>query len=765
MNLSLLKSPKSIIKICLILGSVFLLSSSNLYAQNAYYDALYLSSLPRTDDDNIKLDKEGFEIINRYLDEDPTRNADAILTDWDNEDNPFISLAVGAEGEEEALNGLRLNKGLGINGLGGLNVTTIADGLAKFLVERVKQELSLAFFDKLQKELDEYEGLRILFPKTHVLLLSLGDEIYNFSAYVNMLREVFQEDLKTIIPNLRTLLDSDVIKESLDVNKTIKAILGNVLLVAEDLQNGAHPGDVLTNLKEANQNDTILKNFYPSLQVLDLISQSLRSNSGDRYWVSTDKLKALIQDETTFRIYLGLLLQQSGAISLKNGAGNETSFKTLLNGLGPLTTAYDANKGPIKQYLKDLIANAQRVDESLKSIKQVNGQAGQKSTYEQHYEFYTTSLNLLEDGLAIGSIPILDPFVKLDGAPIKKYFNIAHIVGDLYLDVREKNYFGAILNLSNFLETSVFSNETELTTVLKSKLDASIKNSSALVQQIEAASSTEDFITAGEQVLGYIGERTAYKNWSAFNALEKHVQGLDLEKEPKKIASVIKYLKKLGEDVEKDETAVLTDLLNHHKEILPKIIKYGNLAASIAKAESSDEVKKIIEANALPAGSASIKKRSRSNVALNAYVGLAAGPEYNGDISEFDVSLGVNAPIGIAISGGRYKRLSGTTFKEKGSNTLFFSLIDIGAVTSFRFGDTQTEELPEIKLENIFAPGVYYVYGLPKWPLSFGIGGQLGPQLRELTNTVADIDSGLSFSLKFFVAVDIPLLNFYTKSR
>jgi len=217
-----------------------------------------------------------------------------------------------------------------------------------------------------------------------------------------------------------------------------------------------------------------------------------------------------------------------------------------------------------------------------------------------------------------------------------------------------------------------------------------------------------------------------------------------------------------------DLSKLLTDILGDDEfEWKDKLIKYGTFIANVANASTSDEVESAIESIALPVGSASIKKRTKFNVSLNAYLGLSPGIEHNGALDEYKFSLGISAPIGIATSWGHCKRKNKDCKceKEGGSSTLFVSLIDIGAVTNYRFGNSETEKLPEIKLENIFAPGVYYVYGFPKAPISLGLGGQLGPQLRTVTNDLLTLDNKLSFSFKFFIAVDIPLLNFYTRSR
>ncbi len=161
------------------------------------------------------------------------------------------------------------------------------------------------------------------------------------------------------------------------------------------------------------------------------------------------------------------------------------------------------------------------------------------------------------------------------------------------------------------------------------------------------------------------------------------------------------------------------------------------------------------------------QRKSESNIALNAYVGLSPGFEHNGETDKSKFILGINAPIGIAVSWGHGSKLNSEdkNGKEQGSSSAFLSLIDLGAVTSYRFGDSDTENIPEIKLENIFAPGLYYVYGLPKWPVSIGLGGQLGPQLREVIDDSISLQSKTTFSVKLFLAIDIPLINFHTKSR
>jgi hypothetical protein len=93
------------------------------------------------------------------------------------------------------------------------------------------------------------------------------------------------------------------------------------------------------------------------------------------------------------------------------------------------------------------------------------------------------------------------------------------------------------------------------------------------------------------------------------------------------------------------------------------------------------------------------------------------------------------------------------------------SVIDIGAITSFRLVNDDTETLPEFNWNNILAPGMYYVNGLKNTPLSWGLGLQYGPQLRDIEKdgTTLELSDSL-FSVRLFLSVDIPIFNFYTRN-
>ncbi|WP_323758001.1 hypothetical protein [Roseivirga sp.] len=758
----------------ILLLAILLFLPLTLKAQMPYYDALDLKKLkfierngilffPVTDTAN----KRASEILAKYLDtEDPSKVSDVFGN------NPFFRVA--PLNAQSSSNFNKIESDL-LGGIGGINVTNFADGLAKFLVERTKEELTATFFEKFKSELDSIEELNIMFPKTHDLLQSIDQEIYNISAYLNMLRETFTQDLKTIIPNLRRLINSSELDKYFDLNPTVKFVLNDALLIAEDLQSGKHPGDVITRLKNEAKTTAPIKYYKPSLESIDLISQSLRSKQKERYWVPSDSVALLVKDKVAFKIYLGLVYQKADGIEFKD----DLSFRTVLDDVH--TT--ELKKEALGNYISEIAANAQRVDEALKSVKALN-QSDSKN-YENHFQFYSAALDLMEQAMQFRGVDKLSELIGVEQeAEIKDFLSIARTSGGLYLNITQKKYFPAVLDLSTILSEG-FVNDL-------AKYNASINSVDDLVKDLrkikkkpsgEVTAKSAFIIDFKRQLKGLLEAIDALGDSIDASVLEKHYESLASGNMPD-LNELIKSLETLKiPDTLKSEIVSLEAKLGK----LPQLImKYGNLAAGIAEAQNSEEVKNMIAAVALPAGSSSIKKKTVFNLALNAYVGPAFSREKLNDgpiglKNEFSGGFGLSTPVGISISVGR------KSIKNKYSSfSAFASLIDIGALASFRFNVADSvaikdangnstmasvSELPEIKLENIFAPGLYLVYGVPKAPISFGAGAQYSPQLRkveltpeDLTLPKIDVQSSL-LRFQFFIAIDIPVLNFYSKTR
>ncbi len=197
-----------------------------------------------------------------------------------------------------------------------------------------------------------------------------------------------------------------------------------------------------------------------------------------------------------------------------------------------------------------------------------------------------------------------------------------------------------------------------------------------------------------------------------------------------------------------------------YKNALSQIVLYGSFMVDVSNAKNDKQIKAILDNYAMPVGSYSVKRHSEINVGLQAYVGGFAGFE---TIAAAQIpssestkgSFSFAAPIGIDVAFGN---------KQEGSFSAFLSVVDLGAVVSFRIQDPLTRNLPELKVENIIAPGIHLFYGLPNTPISFGVGIQMAPPLRQYAVNNALINPDFAIRYGVTAAVDIPVFSFYNRA-
>lgn len=674
----------------------FLLINTFSIAQISYYDALELKRHTQSEKVVINRNDTVLAIIvnyfpieiqnqinghktivekyikgdSRYTAQDSLRASRAYFNTIDSliDSNPFFTISKTVHSFNPSF--ISSSKHF-LSTISGLNVTSFADGMAKFLVERAKQELSITFFERFKEELESQDQLQILFPSTHKNLHVLGEQIYQFSGYIELLRSGFQKDMANLLTNLNNLVDHSSMDSIFHKFPEIRIMLSDGLYFSMSLKNGEHIGDVFNNYSlnkaKSEQLETLDINLFPAIQTLNIFSQSLLKNSESDYWVSVSEIQKLLDDETTFRIYMGLVYQQVLMLEKKQGKEIEFNGKKLTDLMADANKSYEILMQKYGMLVQHLVSSGQQVTYAFKNVKKLQNAEDKKPGYEEYYALMDASINFIE---LINTVnKNITDTVFSNTKKIDKYLLSARSAANIYVDINQKNYVSGIAELS----------------YLYSEL---------VLKQIENDS-----------------------------------------------------------------------LLAYHQNIAKFIMKYGSFIALVAKAETSDDVKAAIEAVALPAGSASIKRRTAKNVAVNAYVGLASGGSYNFTTDNWGGDFGLNAPIGITLSKGFDKIGSDGKLNKKCSHSLLLSFIDIGALTAFRFGDSDTEEIPNINLGNILSPGAFWVVGFKNSPVSWGLGAQISPQLQNVKADVVEIDSNINLMIRTFIAIDIPLLNLYTKSK
>lgn len=580
--------------------------------------------------------------------------------------------------------------------LSSLNVAGLADGLTQFIVKRTKQELSVAFFEKFHELIsrEEYKDARLLFPQTYATLNAIGDEIYNYKAYINVLRVSFEKDMNGLLPDLKNVIESGSYRDFFSTHPEYRAAGLSAIYIGDQLLNKQHPGAIIDHYDSSLLKDIHNNNVMGGVSTLQLFSTSLRSLSGKDYWIGKDSLKLLTNDPVALNIYFGLIYQNAEDINFEGG-------KTLQS-LMTDARRQVAELNKVVLYMQGLINQADIIKTQLATL--TNGDP-KNLTFNDYFSYYNSALDLMQYAVNYSNLPGLgQPYVP--AGDFQPYIDALRSGGNLALDINRKNYSSAVINVYNIYSFGLKKYMDEMTAVMN--------DTHATATQIDAARSA----------------------WTNADNIQKY------------------------------------------------LIKYGSFIATVSQAQNADDIETAIEAVALPSGSSSIKRETRFNVALNAYAGPYFGAEKIHDLdAQLTKSGGLSAPIGIAVSMGNRKFFwLGSDAHKNWSYSLFFSIVDLGALASYRFSESSasvnktdtatTAQVPVIQLKNIISPGAFFSIGIPKTPLSLSAGWQIGPNLRSVSATganAAKLEATYANKLysRYSIAllIDLPLLNFYTKSK
>ncbi len=356
------------------------------------------------------------------------------------EGNPFIGRGGGQSliwvlaDAQTALGVMSSRGGQNHSASSGFRVTTVADGIAKFLVSRAKEELSIAFFRDFKDQLTKDKRIGELFPSTTATLMLIDDQVYQFNRYLESLRESFIRDLKVLPTNLSSYLQSsDIIK-----NPTYLLLAEESLELSQLIVNGASTEEIIDFLayngpiqqpsKLALLPDSTksqFTNMAAGFEVTGLISHSLYSAEGG--YLSPFEVSEALKKPNVRLIYLGLLWQNSKNITFSNG-------KTFQEYLGQMATDLDATER-FFDLLKSFSKNYDKAQSQVKLNRESSKVPGETG-YEPYYQFFTSLLELFETGVE----------VKRTIASIKgqktmwedtMFVGIRHL-NDLNFDVRQK---------------------------------------------------------------------------------------------------------------------------------------------------------------------------------------------------------------------------------------------------------------------------------------------------------------------------------------
>lgn len=666
---------------------------------------------------------------------------------------------------------------------GGSVQGALIDGASRWIAERMREELSIAFFDRFEVWLEEKKMAR-LFPST-VQALDITS-VTDYSLMIQVLRTAFENDLRELPFNIGPFLrrelaengDAEYIQYEADeayvayrtanldlwtvtenedfdgASKTEEALQENFERLAntnkglnyvlfsiaamEELSNGSHPVNILNILNE--RSDELFPqggDVRPALMMADVLVRSfvrIDPKKGTT-WVSRRELTRLSRDQQLRDFYFGLVLNELHRTLRARENRLLAERKKYAKGVPYLDgiNLIDLDEDQVAQVRADLDnEDLIRVEQRLYLLQE-----------DRYWVDGTFNYDLESVGVMLNDLSLFTE--KLDN--LQRQYKELRTAGQASIDNPQ---------LVQLIRQSL----DVLEPVLKIAL-----NDESQLQRIQQLS--DGILNAYTGVLEKDYDAVILNVIPVANTL------LDVDFAEAVVANA-------GEP--KAYLEVLEDVHGARKRKLQEVFRYGAFLAAVAESKSPEDIKQAIRAIALPTGSYSIKRRSFGNISLNAYPGLTGGYEaIQNDLGrEVAPNFGFTAPIGLAFSWGyrsridnkkylndpKYRRrvdrsldMRDDRFLTGHSGSLFFPLLDLGAVVLFRL-DGNDNALPEdVGLQQIFSPGVMYSHGMANLPLSVMVGAQVSPQLRKFGDEPAN---SLRFNLG--ITVDLPMANFHTRT-
>ncbi|TCC97205.1 hypothetical protein [Pedobacter hiemivivus] len=433
------------------------------FAQHPYYDALKLRKY--ISDDKIFAPADSLEM--------DTLVSIFKLYNYSGTINPFLT-PFTSEGKGYSADDVKkatLNLSSIIGSVAGVDVTTIANGVAMLMIDRAKQELTVTFFNRFKKFAEDNPEFKVLFPKTTDNLKNLL--AYKYPEMLPALRTGFYADLNKITYNLDDVLELPRYNELLKKFPEIKITIRSIRLVHELESGESHAAEIITKFADFEEWKTPgtsngFKNFKSSVKLAAIFSNSLRhmpdpvkKEKDVKAWISIKQIRELVKDTITFRIYLGLVYQLAVMDDITWYKTTDKPLKTESISFATLMGKQKDNLFLFENKLTKFIELSETVDKLTDTLNYKKDEKIALKT-EDYYSYINASLDIVDYGFSIAGLFDQD----LD---IAQYTLIVRKSNDLYRHLYKKEFTQALSNSMDILEgVSIMIKEAGDTTHKKS---------------------------------------------------------------------------------------------------------------------------------------------------------------------------------------------------------------------------------------------------------------------------------------------------------
>ncbi len=628
--------------------------------------------------------------------------------------------------------------------IGGLNATVFADAFAKIIVKRFKQDLNELFFEKMKEDMAETVELTTLFPRTYGLLSQIDTEIYGFDKYIESLRQKIEEDLGNTLANTNAFLETEKYKSAFDGNQPVRGFIMTVTQFADGLVQNDHPGVSLENLNfsEAYDETDEGKTLKGSLQTIRLLSMGLQDSihRSSSYWISgLDSLYLLFKgkDMGAAKIWLGLMHElavDEDDPSVFIRYNDSTTLRDYINYLN--TPSEDPFYDRAQDFIRGLMQKVNDIERSYKALNDTRKQNEDGKVYwEQLVGFYENAVGLVKYAPKLQEV-----FDKNAAMPYNWHRGIfiAETLPRIYAEMKARQYHSAISHVTELMKAADFRQVYLYNKKFDPTKDINL-NKQVLYQRIVKKKKTDKEKYAPLREYAPIFGKYIKVSKSEYRLIDS----IFIFKKDEKMLSVVDYV------------------------AIDNFFKYGNFAAALVLAKTSDEVQALLEATMSPLGSSRIKE-SGVVFGINSYLGFQGAIVHNKGL------VSVSAPIGINMSINRLWKPKHRLIKESHfgkkiaprNAQLLLSIVDLGGLTRWRLTNNDTTTAPKITVNDIFAPGIYAMLGrFGGTPLNISVGFQTQPLLYRINSATIQYRDNIRFRGSLNLSWDIPFWNITYRKR
>ncbi|RDB03669.1 hypothetical protein [Runella aurantiaca] len=793
-------------------------------AQNAYYDALFCANLNDEDlnsqnddgltpgekkvleecqlfkNDPFNKPKPDFARVRAILQKQ--RAIGLAVRDYENQFAGASILSLAAP----LLNFSRLSTA---------QVDTLLYGLTIYFADEFRRGYMQTYLNTFEKSIGKTAELEILFPATYEKLRTF-DPI-RYKEIGNELKLVFNEDLSSSLEHLISHVESP---ESFQLKTNqVFALLNpafcNTLKnkreyqhfklsaeIAQKLIDGVHPADIIGYLDAKYYDDggTTLTELGKSFHLLNILQRNLRDTTAKvngqfpNVWINFEKLSQLNTSKKQ-QYFLALLMNE------------DSSFFN--NTLNPIRISSSSTFNDLKSKCKltDLLSTLVKIDEFIK-LKN-------KTLFEE--QNFLPLMKLTGDLVKLA-------LTQENQGRAEHYISLSNEVFLTYNAIRTKNYGNLPAQIGNIIKLLTKNNSgsdvvgipvINLVKGVIAKLDATtdpLNNANAYRKIIDSPfgpllgsydsnekelyhlfNNRNKSIPAFTKYNQYIDERLnkslyTSNNDAFINTLTAEIDAFAKKDFTSKWQQEITKLVNDALVARRGETlneALITSLTTTIKTgleskniyikidstlvniaqnskaipLIQQIDKWSGFMSAAVNAKTSEDVKAVVKRYVNPPSSYIDKRNHPFTLTIGGMPGLYVGREKLVDTagkSECKSTFGLTLPIGIDIS---FK------FLKASSLSLFASIIDLGALLSYRL-NTNANTLPdEFNFKQFLSPGLSLGWGFPNTPITLSAGYQYAPQLRKLDKDATSEVLSNAHRWQLRVAYDIPLFSIVKSKR